>query len=99
MPFDPDSGLVFDENIVKQDRRHRPSRDPLTRCLGTPPEYRPPPKGTETLEAIATRSILHNLDRIDSASLSTVPAILLEKIWKAIQRSSVRVYLPGAAEY
>lgn len=86
MPFDPGSGLVFTETIV-EGPFHRPSRDQLMRCVGTPPIYSPPEKGTETLVSIAMRSILNNLDNIDSESLSTIPSMLLEQIWKAVQRS------------
>ncbi|KAM0715877.1 hypothetical protein Q7P37_008391 [Cladosporium fusiforme] len=97
MPFDPNSGLVFGEKVVKIGRSHRrdQTRQILKRCLGTPPVYCPPPSGTETLVAITMRTILCNIHRLDSASLSTVPPILLEQIWKAIERSrldSLRVW-------
>lgn len=86
MGFDPDSGLVFKETIV--DQHGNPfSRSSLKKCVGSKPVYCSPAEGTETLFSIAMRKILCNLEDLDIESLSGVPGILLEQIWKAIQRS------------
>lgn len=84
MGFDKDSGLVFKETVLNG--RHL-SRNCLKKCVGSKPVYNPPAQGTETLFSIALRKILCNLDELDIESLNGVPGILLEMIWKAIQRS------------
>lgn len=84
MPFDPGSGVAFDEVVVHKESHRMP---PLTRCLGRRPKYVPPAEGPESLFSKAMRKLLRNLNKIDETTLSTVPFILLEKIWQAITRS------------
>lgn len=85
MPFDPDSGLVFDEKILKKARKRH--RDFLSKCIGQPPDRRSSGNGTDSLFEIALRKLLSRLNMLDSTSLSTVPEALLKKIWKAVLRS------------
>jgi hypothetical protein len=85
MPYDPDSGLVFSEKIIKNESAQEFKRS--TACRGSIPQYVSPVKGSETLVDIAMRKILCNLDMLDDASLSTVPSTLLQEVWNAILRS------------
>lgn len=81
MPYDPDSGLVFRETIIK-----KPSdlRGDSIRCAGRPPVPRTTGNGAGSLFSIALRKLLCNLDMLDSSSLSTIPEDFIEMIWKAI---------------
>ena len=89
MPYDPDSGLVFSEKIVKKPKGRKGAdvRDIYTRSLGQPPARQSTGDGSGSLFSIALRKLLCNLDQVDSDSLSTVPELMLREIWKAIQRS------------
>ena len=86
MPFDRDSGLVFSEKVVKRSRKTRP-RDNPSWSLGQPPELCSAGNGSDSLYLVALRKLLSKLDKLDTDSLSTVPEDILEKTWKAIQRS------------
>jgi len=86
MPFDRDSGLVFSEQVVKKSRKTR-RRDNPAWSLGQPPELCSAGNGLDSLYSVALRKLLSKLDKLDTESLSTVPEDILEKIWKAIQRS------------
>lgn len=84
MPYDPDTGLVYQETIVQKSRNPTST---LTRCLGSRPRYCPPEEGAESLASASMRKLLCNLEMLDADSLGTVPLIVLEKLWKAITRS------------
>ena len=87
MPFDRDSGLVFDEKLVKKSKKRSNANDFSTRSLGQPPKRCSTGDGIDSLYLIALRKLLYNLDNVDADSLSTVPEDILKQIWKAIQRS------------
>jgi hypothetical protein len=84
MPFHADSGLVFDEVVLKKPRL---SRDDSMRCTGMPPARKSAGCGSESLVSISLRKLLSNLDQLDSDSLSGVPEKFLLMIWKAVKKS------------
>jgi len=55
-------------------------------CRGSKPAYSALPAGAHSLESIAMRHILCNLDKIDAQCLSTLPDMLVKKLWTAICR-------------
>lgn len=87
MPYDPNSGLVFSETVVKQSRKEFYRIKRQTKSLGARVEYVPPEHGPATLVELSMLTILRSLGMLDDNSLSTVPPTLLEKIWKSIVRS------------
>jgi hypothetical protein len=87
MPFDQDSGLVFNEKIIKKSRVRTKNRSNPARSLGQPPERQSSGDGTDSLFSVTLRKLLCNLDKLDPDSLSTVPEVVLKQIWKATQRS------------
>jgi hypothetical protein len=84
MPFDADSGQVFDEVVVKKPKK---SRDVSMQCTGRPPARKSPGPGSQPLVLVSLRKILCSLDQLDSDSLSTMPEKLLTRLWDAIQKS------------
>jgi hypothetical protein len=84
MPFDADSGLVFDEVVLKKPRL---PRDDAMQCTGIPPARKSAGCGSESLVSVSIRNLLSNLDQLDSDSLSGVPEKFLLMIWKAVKRS------------
>jgi hypothetical protein len=87
MPYDPDSGLVFTEKVVKRVRNKNEELERETKCTGRRPDYVPPENGPASLVDLSMLKILRSLDMLEADSLSTVPSTLLENIWKAITRS------------
>lgn len=87
MPYDPDSGLVFTEKVVKRARSKNEELRCENRCTGRRPDYVPPENGPASLVDLSMLKILRSLDMLEADSLSTVPSTLLENIWKAITRS------------
>lgn len=85
MPFDPDSGLVFSERIVK--KPSATARESSMRCIGMPPPRRSTGRGSGPLASHALRKVLCSLKQLDSGSLGYMPDRLLEMIWEAVQRS------------
>jgi hypothetical protein len=84
MPFDADSGLVFDEAFAKKPWK---SRDVSKRCTGGPPARKSTGLGSEPLVMVSSRKLLCSLDQLDADSLSTMPEKLLTRLWDTIQRS------------
>jgi hypothetical protein len=87
MPYDPNSGLVFSEAVIKQSRKRIYQIKRQTKSLGGRVKYVPPEHGPATLVELSMLTILRSLDMLDDNSLSTVPPTVLEKIWKSITRS------------
>jgi hypothetical protein len=87
MPYDPNSGLVFNETVVDLSRKKKNGLRRLMKCIGRSPDYVSPEHGPPTLVELSMLKILRSLSMLDEDSLSTVPPTLLEKIWKAITRS------------
>ena len=87
MPYDPNSGLVFSETVIKRQRHRNYSIKRQMKALGGRVKYVPPEHGPATLVELSMLKILRSLDMLDDNSLSTVPPTVLEKIWKSITRS------------
>lgn len=68
--------------------KHRSKKWHLS-TLGQPPIYQPPASSAPTLQSIAMRSVLCNLDRLEPETLKPVPSVKLQKIWDAVRRSYV----------
>ena len=87
MVFDKSTGLVWVEEVVSVKSRS----DILQRIdnvsLGGTPVYRPPNNGCETLQNITMRKLLCSLDLLEADSLSTVPDVILNRIWKRIKKA------------
>jgi hypothetical protein len=73
MPYDPNSGLVFSETVVKQSRKEFYRIKRQTKSLGARVEYVPPEHGPATLVELSMLTILRSLGMLDDNSLSTVP--------------------------
>lgn len=88
MPFDTESGLVYSEQVftASTGRCRCPSRLNLAESdfLNCGHASR---EGPPSLYATALRRLLKNLDKLDVDSLDTVPATLIDKLWKEITRS------------
>lgn len=87
--YDADSGLVYQETIVKGSNRTRD--DWHLRHTGQRPKYEAPHDGPPTLQSIALRKVLCNFDDMDANALRDVPQIILEGLWSASKRSYVSV--------
>lgn len=84
--FDESSGLQFSETTVS-------ARVPPCSCDAGTSRHLPRASGksgsigARTLARAVTTKLLRNLDLLDGASLSTLPRILLERLWKAISKA------------
>lgn len=88
--FDPKSGQVYTETIIRASRRE-PSKW-FTHCIGSKPKRHSTPRpetGTRSLELTAIRSVLCNLEALDTDTLKQYHSAnpqLVEKIWDAVKR-------------
>ena len=82
--FDPESGLVFRETIVKAQRPPAKWEHRLGSSLGV--RYKPPAKGAESLYAKAMREIVRKAYTLTPESLQAIPTTIAQQIWKAIRR-------------
>lgn len=81
--FDQTSGLIFSETV------HRAPGGPnafLNKCRGRKPEKTVSKHGAASLEAVAMRSVLCNLEFIGVEALGWIPVPILKRIWEAIER-------------
>lgn len=90
MPFDTESGLVYSERILTASigRCRCPSRLKMT-DYGFLNGGNASREGTTSLYATALRRLLNNLDKLDFDSLDSVPATLVDQLWKEITRSQL----------
>lgn len=89
MPFDGESGQVYDERIVRAQRSGCAKGECrwIGRCVGIPPVLEEMYPKTRSLQDMLLATILRNLDLLDIQCLATVPSIILEQLWTAIRRS------------
>ena len=85
--YDQDSGLVFSERVVRAPSRGLDSFMHKTR--GRRPEQTVSKHGADSLEAIAMRAVLCNLDFIGVDSLGYLPAAIVARIWDHVCRRYV----------
>ncbi len=83
--FDPDSGLVYKETIVKQPK----VSNWLKNSGGRLALYKAPEQGAESLYAKAMRAIIVNADALTTEALRTTPTSIVRQIWKDVQRECV----------
>ncbi|EME39779.1 hypothetical protein DOTSEDRAFT_91168 [Dothistroma septosporum NZE10] len=94
MPFDKESGQIFREETVRVERR---------RCRCSPDKLRqgrkPPAHDTchtnRSLQDMAVRTLLRNLQSLDEDTLRPVPLPILERLWSIIKHhllDSVRLW-------
>lgn len=77
--YDPDSGQVFRETVVKVARKH--GKRPSNRL-----PYVAPLRGAESLSAKAMREIVCNASTLTKETLEAAPLPIVHQIWKAIRR-------------
>lgn len=81
--FDQTSGLIFSETV------HRAPGGPnafLYKCRGRKPEKTVSKHEAASLEAVAMRSVLCNLEFIGLEALRWIPVLILKRIWEAIEK-------------
>jgi hypothetical protein len=89
MPFDRDSGLMFNETIVSA-KHHRQCRHPNQYKM--PPRFRDGrqvlgARGANSLEEMASETLFaKNMFRLDRTALEGVPHSMLERWWRWIWR-------------
>lgn len=87
MPYDPDSGLVYREQIVSSKISH-PDLGGQVYCRRHPrPNVGISSRGTRSLQDMSLTCLLRHLDVVDSALLRAVPQSIVERIWGAIKKA------------
>lgn len=81
--YDWESGLVFTETLVKVSKRPPDRKRPKVL------PYVPPLAGAESLYAKAMREIVRNASTLTPEALRTVPASIVDRIWRAVRRECV----------
>lgn len=87
--FDPETGLVFRETIVKARSRFEWVPDWQHKCAARWPIDEPPSNRVESLYAKAMRKIILKANTLSPETLQAIPATIGERIWKAIRREWV----------
>lgn len=82
--FDRTSGLVYNEIVLPE--RRQGDRHFMLRCLGAQPKPVEGQQGPSTLQSIAMRSVLSNLDDMDHDALGYLPPMMIKKIWDVVKR-------------
>ena len=83
--YAPDSGLVYSETVIKQDKRVR--YEPWDHyAKGARPVSWKSPRGPNSLSAIAMRKLVCSADALQPETLRDVPHAVLDKIRVAIRR-------------
>lgn len=82
--YDPDSGQVFRETIVKAKRVSWKDE-----YVGQRSPQIAPSQGVLSLKSIAMRSLVRNARLLTPQVLEAVPTIIAHQIWKAIRRECV----------
>ncbi|KAG9858794.1 hypothetical protein KCU94_g7288, partial [Aureobasidium melanogenum] len=88
---DTSSGLSWNETIISTSSRPISSQihDFLHRAVGVPPPLYTSKEhglGVDALETMALRCLLNNLAMLEAESLEPVPEIVLERLWREIQK-------------
>lgn len=83
----PTSGLSWNETVVKRPSAPPSSqlRDILHNPIGVPPLLRSSGMGVDSLEALAARCLVGNLELLEKESLDDVPEMLVHKVWELIE--------------
>lgn len=83
----PTSGLSWNETVVKRPSAPPSSqlRDILHKPIGVPPLLRSSGMGADSLEALAARCLVGNLELLEKESLDNVPEMLVQKVWELIE--------------
>lgn len=82
--FDQTSGLWFSESIVRM--RYQGRNNFAVRCLGAKSKFANTPEGPGSLQSIAMRSVLSNLDNMGPDALAYLPPMMIKRIWEIVQR-------------
>lgn len=91
MPFDPESGQIYDESFTALPRKDEDDMVYVDKPghVRERPKNRCSTKGTRTLHHMAMLSIMRSLDMLYPDLLKAYPLPLLEQIWKAINMSDL----------
>lgn len=83
----PTSGLSWSETIVTRPSAPLSSQlhDILHNPIGVSPLLRSSGVGVDSLEALAARCLVSNLELLEKESLENVPEMLVQKVWELIE--------------
>ncbi|KAK3623450.1 hypothetical protein LTR22_024381 [Elasticomyces elasticus] len=84
MVYEPESGLVYTETVLK-------SCDCLPKIPDAPKDA--PSKRRRTLYEMARRRLLDNIDKLGPDALAALPTALAERVWPASRRGQMSVQL------
>jgi hypothetical protein len=88
MPYDPSSGLVFSETVIRvPSSTHRLIRNAAQGRRDRVLRSEPHPDGVRKLAEIALITMLRNLDGLTIEVLQSLEGMILERIWKAVKES------------
>lgn len=98
--FDPLSGQVFSERIVKQPsaRHHNQMSGKERRAIRDLPHAQqdsPLPKGAESLYAKVMRKLVRNANNLTTETLRATPRSIVQEIWKEISKECVSPFPPS----
>lgn len=82
--YDQETGLVYTEAIVSAPRTT--AADWFRRCRGRKPTYQAPARGPPSLQDVAIRLLLCNLDDLELHAVQALPDVMLQKVWEQIRR-------------
>lgn len=82
--FDPESGQVYRETVVK--RRSRAPKKWEHRCTGTKPYNVLSRQGADSLTAMTLRKLVCHADQLRPDTLATLPTHTVQQIRTAIKR-------------
>ncbi|TIA44007.1 hypothetical protein D6C79_06655 [Aureobasidium pullulans] len=90
---DPDSGLSWNETILSGPTSlSKQMNDFMNKSIGLPPllESKSDETGAGSLEDMAVRCLLGNLDALVKESLEGVPGLVAKRIWERIVRNNLQ---------
>ncbi|CAD0022147.1 unnamed protein product, partial [Aureobasidium pullulans] len=90
---DPDSGLSWNETILSGPTSlSKQMNDFMNKSIGLPPllESKSDEIGAGSLEDMAVRCLLGNLDALVKESLEGVPGLVAKRIWESIVRNNLQ---------